>query len=121
MSDFTDLRNLGGLRRIGGGMDTEQRIKLPPVFNSAAKAELDAAEADGDIVTDADRLAVNLAHTSNHSAAHHAALAVWRDAVAAATTDTVLLGDKAQRQRQAALRVRQLDVRARPHQDWQQT
>ena len=26
--------------------------------------------------------------------AHHAALALWRDAVAAATTDTVLLGDK---------------------------
>ena len=32
MSDFTDLRILGGLRRIGGGMDAHRRIKLPPVY-----------------------------------------------------------------------------------------
>ena len=29
-SDFTDLRILGGGDEIGGGGDTEHRIKLPP-------------------------------------------------------------------------------------------
>ena len=36
MSDFTDLRILGGLRREGGGKDAHQRIKLPPGHVHAA-------------------------------------------------------------------------------------
>ena len=32
---FTDLRILGGLRRIGGGMDTHPGIKLPPAGKNA--------------------------------------------------------------------------------------
>ena len=34
MSDFTDLRILGGSRRGGGGVDTQLRIKLPAAMKS---------------------------------------------------------------------------------------
>ena len=64
------------------------------LYISAAAAHFDAVAAEGDTVTESDRLGDSFAHAANHSTAHKWMVVAWRNAEAATTLGTVYMGDK---------------------------
>ena len=64
------------------------------LYVSAAASLFDACEAEGEIVTVAERLGDTLANEAHHGEAHKWIVAVWRQMEAAASPDAVVrLGD----------------------------